>query len=283
VTGGEAALVLPEADAAGWEDPPHAARSTGPPVLSVDGFEGPLDWLLELARAQKIDLARLPIASLIESFAEALETALARRDGQAPRLERWGEWLVMAATLTWLRSRLLVPDASPDGEQALDEAEDLRRALVARQHIRAATDWLERRPQLGREVFPRGRPEVRASAARGGDIADLLRACLALLRVPEDRVDLYQPRPPPMWGVADALARMQELLGALPAGSPLVAFLPVIDESQPGRPLRSRAAVASTLVAGLELARSETLSLEQDAAWAQILVFERTGQPTAPD
>ena len=86
-----------------------------------------------------------------------------------------------------------------------------------------------------------------------------------------------------MWGVADALARLQELLGALPAGSPLAAFLPVIDESQPGRPLRSRAAVASTLVAGLELARSETLSLEQDAVWAQILVFERTGQPTAPD
>jgi len=77
--------------------------------LSAEGLEGPLDWLLEMARAQKIDLTRLPIAALIQSFVDTLDAALSRPNGRPPVLSRWGDWLVMAATLTHLRSRLLLP------------------------------------------------------------------------------------------------------------------------------------------------------------------------------
>jgi segregation and condensation protein A len=84
------------------------------PVLAVDGFAGPLDWLLEMTQAWKIDLARLSIVALIEAFATAMEAALARRVGShTAELGRWGAWLVMAATLTFLRSRLLLPSDSP--------------------------------------------------------------------------------------------------------------------------------------------------------------------------
>ena len=166
----------PEA-ASSWEDPPRRPATEpaadGAPILSIDGFEGPLDWLLEMARAQKIDLARLSIAALIGAFTAALQNALAGQGGRLAQLGRWGDWLVMAATLTHLRSRLLLPADAPGSEAAEDEAEALRRQLVSRAHVHAAADWLERQPQLGRDVFGRG-GAGRASGespwhARGGE------------------------------------------------------------------------------------------------------------------
>ena len=109
---GESAELVAEISA--WEDPPRAASPDSAPVLAVDGFEGPLDWLLEMAQARKIDLAHLSIGSLIAAFATAMEAALARRtDGRVTELGRWGGWLVMAATLAFLCSRLLLPGARP--------------------------------------------------------------------------------------------------------------------------------------------------------------------------
>jgi segregation and condensation protein A len=90
-----------------WEDPPRVDRTDAAPVLAVDGFEGPLDWWLEMARAQKIDLAKLSIATLIESFVTAMDAALVTRTGDL--LPRWAVWTVMAAALTELWSRLLLP------------------------------------------------------------------------------------------------------------------------------------------------------------------------------
>src|SRR3954468_15908958 len=114
---GEGAKLVAEISA--WEDPPRAALPDSAPVLTVDGFEGPLDWLLEMAQARKIDLARLSIRALIDAFATSLEAALARRiGGHATELGRWGGWLVMAATLTFLRSRLLLPCDSPEARAA---------------------------------------------------------------------------------------------------------------------------------------------------------------------
>ena len=156
-----------------WEDPPRVASPTDAPILSADGIEGPLDWLLEMARAQKIDLAKLPIGALIQSFAEAMEAAFSRLDGGASRLARWGDWLVMAATLTQLRSRLLLPAEAPEAKAALSEAEAWRQKLVAKEEMLAAADWLEHRPQLGSAFFARGRPESR-SISRGADITDRL-------------------------------------------------------------------------------------------------------------
>lgn len=252
-----------------WE--PRAATAAAAPVLSVQGFEGPLDWLLELARAQRIDLARLPIADLIQSFAAALDIALARPDGRAPPLERWADWLVMAATLTHLRSRLLLPADAPEARTAAGEAEALRRRLAAREQMRVSADWLERRPQLGREVFARGCPESNANT-HAADITELLRACLVQLRVPEQLAANYRLRSRPFWRVSDAIAHIERMLPEVPPDSPLAAFLPRIDPHEPGRELRCRAAVASTLVAGLELARNAGLLLRQGDPWTPIHV-----------
>ncbi|HEY3848479.1 MAG TPA: hypothetical protein VGL95_15335 [Acetobacteraceae bacterium] len=250
-------------DLSGWEDPPRVARTDTAPVLSVDGFEGPLDWLLEMARARKINLAKLPIAALIAQFAAALAAALA--GGNDRQIERWAGWTVMAATLTELWSRLLLP-ADPAAVRAAEtEAEALRRRLLARQRMREAADWLARRPQLGWDVFPRGRAAVSVSG-RGSDIAGLLRACLVVLEVPEAQAAAYRPRPPLLWRVTDAIPHIRQRLAVLPDGTPLAALLPPIAA---GRALRCRAAVASTLVAGLELARDGALTLAQDAAWTR--------------
>lgn len=266
---GESAELVAEISA--WEDPPRAASTELAPVLSVDGFEGPLDWLLEMAQARKIDLTRLSIVALVESFATALEAALACRvRGRTAELGSWGAWLVMAANLAFLRSRLLLSD-SPEAKTAEDEAEALRHRLVSRAQVRAAADWLERRPQFGRDVFGCGTGERRDDRGRVGDITELLRACLIALRVPE-QADADRPRPPPLWQVSDAIARLRQLLGELPDGSPLTAFLPNIGSAETARAVRCRVAVSSTLVAGLELARTGALALDQDAPWTPIRV-----------
>ena len=153
-----------------WEDPRRGEPADGAPVLSIDGFAGPLDWLLEMARAKKIDLARLSIGALIEAFSRAMQAALAGRD--RGRIGHWAAWTVMAATLTELRSRLLLPADAPAARAAAEEAEALRRQLLARAQMRLAADWLERRPQLGREVFARGSPELSPSG-RVGDLTEL--------------------------------------------------------------------------------------------------------------
>ncbi len=151
-----------------WDQPPR--RLPGPaaaPVLAVDGFEGPLDWLLDLARTRRIDLARLSIVALVEAFTEALTAALASPNLRPTLLGRWGDWLVMAADLTLLRSRLLVPTDTAAAQDAHDEAERLRQRLLGRAQIGRAADWLEGRAQLGRDVFARGQAD-RAGVVRAG-------------------------------------------------------------------------------------------------------------------
>ena len=256
---------------AAWENLPRLADATDAPLLSADGFEGPLDWLLEMARAQKIDLAKMPIAALIQSFVEALDLGLSRLDGRVPLLARWGDWLVMAATLTQLWSRLMLPADAPEAKAALSEAEALRQRVVCRMEIQAAADWLERRPQLGREVFGPGRLKGRETS-RGADIADLLRACLSLLRVLEDVAAVYRPRPPPFWRVSQAIARIEAMLDEQPAGAAFNAFVPAVAVEHPDRLARCRAAVASTLVAGLELAKAGSVCIRQEEAWGEISV-----------
>jgi segregation and condensation protein A len=276
-----AGTARPAIDAvAAWEDPPRIDRTDAAPVLVVDGFEGPLDWWLEMARAHKIDLAKLSIATLIGRFAGAMDTALAHRvDGQ---LARWAVWTVMAATLTELWSRLLLPPDAPAARAAVDEAEALRRQLLDRAQMRTAAEWLEQRPQLGRDTFRRGQPPTTA-AGRSGEHTELLRACLPALQVPEEQAVALRPRPPPLWAASDAPARLTRLLDVLPEGSPLAAYLPAIPQTAPMRALRCRAAIASTLIAGLERARDGALVLDQDADWRPIRVTRRASGNTGPD
>ena len=264
-----------------WEQPPR--RQPGPaaaPVLAVDGFEGPLDWLLDLARTRRIDLARLSIVGLIEAFEEALTAALAVSDVQPTTLGRWGDWLVMAADITLLRSRLLVPADAAAAQDAQDEAERLRQRLLGRAEIGRAADWLESRSQLGRDVFGRGQAAVAAvvRAGRSGDITALLRACLVAIRLPAEAGALYRVPGPPFWSVADAAERIRAMLKLIgEEGAALDTFLPDVPTDAPERELRCRVAVAGTFLAGLELTREGSIGVEQDAAWSSIQVRPAQG------
>ena len=117
-----------------WDMPPRRRpASPASPVLAVAGFEGPLDWLLELARARKVDLTRLSILALVEAFADAMDAALTRvPDTVVPDLAQWAAWTVMASHLAELRSRLLLPADVPEARTAQAEAEALRQQWVHR-------------------------------------------------------------------------------------------------------------------------------------------------------
>lgn len=240
---------------------------SGAPELRLGAWEGPLDLLLEMARAQRVDLARLSIGALAEQCAAAVAAAIAGRQVPLPRL---AEWHIMAAWLALLRSRRLLPEEPEAVEQA--EAAALRERLAEREAARRLADWLERRPQLGREVFPRGEAEPAPGALPAADLTALLRACLTLLELPA-RERVYRPRPPPLWRVPEALAHMRRLLPRVPEGAALEAFLPGGFGQGPAARLQRRAAIASTLMAGLELSRDGMTVLDQEAAFAGITIL----------
>lgn len=260
-----------------WDALPRSSRDeTQAPFLSTDDFEGPLDWLVEQARARRIDLRRLSVLALIETFETAMLEAL---DGQASAttLAHWGDWLVLAAELTLLRSRLMLP-ATADAAGAREEAEALRRRLIGRAEMAAAGAWLGSRLQLGIEVFERGAPESPRSAGRGraGDITALLRACLVVLAVPDDVAAAFRVAVP-FWSVADALGRMRRILAGMGGKEvELRVFLPGVPVDAPEREQRCRAAVASTFVGGLELAREGVVAFKQDSSFSPILTRRQT-------
>ncbi len=240
-----------------------SASETQHLVLRLEGFEGPLDLLLDLARAQKLDLAKISILALVEQYLAVIEGA------RQIRLELAADWLVMAAWLTWLKSRLLLPDGAEaeEGEQAADILAARLRDLSA---MRAAAAWLVDRPQLGREVFARGAPEDHTEIDRSRlalDLGSLVRAYLLAARRQSSR-RRYRPRPLNLWSVKDALRRLGALLGSLPDWASLEQFLPETLEGA----LERRAAYASTLLAGLELARAGAVRLRQERAFGPILV-----------
>ena len=233
-------------------------------LVRLDGFEGPLDLLLDLARTQKLDLARISILSLVEQYLAILEGA------RQVRLELAADWLVMAAWLAWLKSRLLVPpeaDGAEEGELAADALAARLRLLAG---MRAASAWLGARPVLGQDVFARGAPEDFAQVDRSRlrtDLPSLLRAYLgAARRAGAQRV--YRPPAMTLWSVQEALGRLASLVGRVPDWTSLERFLP----EGLREPLQRRAAVASTLLAGLEMARGGGLWLRQEAPFGPILV-----------
>jgi segregation and condensation protein A len=246
------------------EVPSEPAPGADSLLLRLDGFEGPLDLLLDLARTQKVDLARISILALVEQFLAVIEGA------RRVRIELAADWLVMAAWLAWLKSRLLLPVGSEAAEEGEQAGEILAARLRDLQTMRAAAQWLGERPQLGRDVFARGAPEDLTELDRSRlalDLPGLVRAYLSGLRRAAGRMT-YTPRPVSLWSVKDALQRLASLVGSLPDWSTLDSFLP---ESL-GTPLERRGALASTLIAGLELARGGALRLRQETAFGPILV-----------
>lgn len=236
--------------------------------LRLEGFEGPLDVLLELARAQKVDIRHISILQLVDQFLALMEGA------RRVRLELAAEWIVMAAWLAWLKSRLLLPEPErgPDEEDPVAAASRLTERLAELDRMRAAAQWLNRRAQLGRETFARGAPESLRVEDRTGiaaDLPSLLRAyAAARRRAAANRP--FTPKPRKLWSVAEALARLQSLLGAVgPGWAELRGFLP---EGLGGSPLDARAALAATLIAALEQARAGKVELRQDAPFAPVLL-----------
>ena len=265
-------------DVDGRQSEPLDAQAT--PLLVLDGFSGPLDHLLTLARAQTIDLASLSLTALLDQLSLALRQAPA-----AMPLGQKGDWLVMAAWLVQLRTRLLLPVEAPAQQAAQAEADQLRTRLIAYQAIRVLADWLAHRPQLGHEVFARGQPpshaqsperiDVAVDATQAVDVVEFLWASLALFDdAPVSETPLvYRPLSLDLYAVAEARARILQCLATWPEGAPLEAFLPPADEGgesgmRPG--LRRRSGWASTFIAGLELTRQGRVVMEQQAAFQTI-------------
>src|ERR1700745_613869 len=237
-------------------------------LLKLDGFEGPLALLLDLARAQKVDLAKISILALVEQYLAVIEGA------RSVRLELAADWLVMAAWLTWLKSRLLLPEGAEaeEGEQAADALASRLRDLSA---MRAAAAWLSGQPQLGHDVFARGAPEDHTEIDRSRlalDLGSLVRAYLQAMRR-RVRARRYQPRRLTSWSVKEALQRLGAMLGSLPDWVSLEQFLP----ENFGSALERRAAMASTLLAGLEMARGGAVRLRQEHEFGPILVRRAQG------
>lgn len=234
------------------------------PHVDLAGFAGPIDRLLELTRRHRVDLGPISAIALTDQVAAALEAA-----AQTVRLDRQGEWLVATTWLVWLKSRLLLPRHSVEARQVQDAIAGAVRRIELQTAAQAAAAWLDRRPQLGRDVFARGVPPP--TARRAGFVA-LLEAGLIVFRGAQGRPEeaVYRPDPPRLWRMVDAFARVRAVLAAAPAGGELAMFLPRLDPGGAERPLRAKAAVASTFLAGLELARDGTVGLEQEVPFGPV-------------
>ena len=248
-------------------------------VVTVDGFEGPLDLLLTLARNQKVDIAKISVLKLADQYLEFIEAA------KRLNLELAADYLVMAAWLAYLKSRLVLPqEKGPDGEPTADEmATRLRWRLERLDAMRAAATRLMGRERLGRDVFGRGDPEpvnVIKLRTYKDTLYDLLTA-YAVDRARRLGGKAYQPVMAPVLQIEEARERLERMLGRISDWSGLTSLLPA--DWQGGR--RRCSATASTLLACLELARDGKLELSQGAPFEEIYVRDRTGgqPPLAPE
>ncbi|MBB2170369.1 segregation/condensation protein A [Gluconacetobacter aggeris] len=248
--------MAPESDAE-WE---RSARAPGMPELHLAGYDGPLDLLLDLAERQRIDLGGMSMADLAAQFVAGLAAA-----HHTVPLERRADWLTWAVRLVLLRSRLMF-GAVQEREEAEQEARRTAGQLEELLRMRAAADWLARRPQLGRDVFAgttAGASPVAGGRPAGGYF-ELMAACLTVLEhdLPETAPAALQIRSLGLWTISEALARIRVVLttGAVCQG--WAQFLPALPDG-PDLTLRRRAALAGTFVAALELARIGELDLDQ--------------------
>ena len=273
-----------------------AGAAGGAPCLDLDGFSGPLDLLLDRARAQRIDLHRIALPDLLDQLAPALR--------QATSLAERGGWLVMAAWIVLLRSRLLLhegPAAGPEAPSRADRhARRLRAQLLGLQRVQAVAAWLDRRSQLGRDVFGRGTPGAGPCAGGAGtggagtggagrvvDVVGFLWATLDLLDGMDAGADAAPASAPPrpaLHSVRDACARILQLLRSSPQPQPLARLLPEPTSGEGTAPARAgapptprdallrRSGWASAFAASLELAKQGQVMLTQDGGFAPILV-----------
>ena len=239
-------------------------------IVDLDGYEGPLHVLLALARSQKVDLLKLSVLKLAEQYLAFVQAARRRRFSLA------ADYLVMAAWLAYLKSRLLLPrpeQPKPDELPAEEVAARLAFRLAKLDAMRKAADALKARPQLGREVFGRGDPEavrILPSGRIEGDLYTLMSAYIGQRR--KEQARRYTPAPPQAYALEDARERLRRLLPELARWTPLAGVAPFAPEGQGP----SRASyVASTLSASLELVKDGALEARQLEAFADIYLRAR--------
>ena len=246
-----------------------AERGSDEPALVVDveGFEGPLDLLLVLARQQKVDLAKISILALANQYLAFIEEA------RRLRLELAADYLVMAAWLAYLKSRLLLPETDvAEGMSAEEMANALALRLKRLEAIRAAAERLFARPQLGRDVFARGDPEPIAHIKRPqwtATLYDLLSAyssqrqrhALAHLRFAKRTV----------WSLAEAREALERLIGRANDWTRLDEFL----IAYVVEPSHAATVFASSFACALELAREGLVELHQQGAFTPLFMRKR--------
>lgn len=261
-----------------FEEETRPERGEGEPalVVDVDGYEGPLDLLLDLARRQKVDLHRISILALAEQYLVFVEQA------RALRLELAADYLVMAAWLAYLKSRLLLPEP-PKGEEP--SAADLATALALRlrrlEQIREAARRLGSRERLGQDVFARGEPEAVVAGARPVWEAELYDLLAAYAQQRQKRVRSHiSVGHRVVWSLAEAREALHRLIGAASDWMEIEPYLARYMIGQ-GAPLQAmRATVrASALSAMLEMVREGELDLRQDGAFAPLQIRRRSARP----
>lgn len=268
-----AATAQPGREAAGqrapmdpfWQEGAGGAeRGLSEPALVVDlaGFEGPLDLLLHLARNQRVDLARISVLALAEQYLAFVDSA------RRVRLELAADYLVMAAWLAFLKSRLLIPKpAKDDGPSGEEMAAQLAFRLKRLEAMREAATRLVNRNRLGRDVFARGAPElvtVDRTARYVASLYDLLIAYAAQRqRQSVTQVTIARRR---VWSLADARAILTRMLGDIADWTALDSYLIRYMTAPEDR----ATALASSFAASLELVREGKLEIRQDGAFAPI-------------
>jgi segregation and condensation protein A len=256
-----------------FEEPVQIDRGDTEPsfLVDVDGFEGPLDLLLELARRQKVDLHKISVLALAEQYLSFIEAA------RRLRLELAADYLVMAAWLAYLKSRLLLPQVAKGEEPA---AADLAAALALRlrrlEAMREAANRLTGLPQLGRDVFARGEPQpvhISKTTAWQASLYDLLSAYARQRQ--KNAISHFVVEPRVVWSLAQAREALQRLAGVAVEWTVLDEYLRQWAEPQMRRTVR-----ASAFSAALEMVREGHIDLRQDAAFAPLWI--RARKPSAP-
>ncbi len=245
-------------------------------VLDLDGYEGPIDLLLALAREQKVDLARISILALADQYLAFIA------EQRRLQLEVAADYLVMAAWLAYLKSRLLLPDPPEEaGPSATELAEALAHRLRLLEAMQCAGASLMARPQLGRDVFARGAPEGLATIDQPVfelSLYELLKAYGDGHRRQHGQVLTIPPSS--YASLSEALERLMRIVGQLPDWRELIAFLPVEFHGELHGGATRKSALAAVFAATLELAKSGQLELRQDRLFGPIYL-RSAGQPRA--
>ncbi len=241
-----------------------------PFLVDLDGFEGPLDLLLELARQQKVDLHKISILALAEQYLAFIEAV------RRVRLELAADYLVMAAWLAWLKSRMLLPDPPrPEGPSAAELADDLARRLQKLDQIRLAGQALLHRPRLGQDFFARGAPEG-FEGPRGpvwqAELYDLLTAYARQREI--HALSHVTVRQRIVWSLAQAREALERFLGTAVEWAVLSEYL----EQYCPSPELGRTVTASAFSAMLEMVHEGALDVRQDAAFAPLHLRANTSE-----